>query len=292
MQLEIAQLDRKYARLRIEDAARLSQLAASLALYGQQSPVVVVPVGEQARYVLIDGYARVAALASLARDVVEALVLELSEPEALVIGHRVDAARRSTALEEGWLLRELCEVHGRSVRELGVQLGRSASWVSRRLALVRSLPESVQRAVQQGRLNAQAAMKYLVPLARANRAQCDRLVEQLAGQPVSVRQMGRLYVAWRGGDAEQRERLTSHPLLFLQAIEPGAEPVERPVEALLGDLHTLACVSARAERRLDERVYEGASERDRPRLDRGFRAAASRFDSLRSRFEEERRDAG
>ena len=78
-------------------------------------------------------------------------------------------------LEEAWLLRELVEVHGENATTLAVSLQRSASWISRRLALVRVLPESVQSAVRRGQLPPQAAMKSLVPLARANRTQCEDL---------------------------------------------------------------------------------------------------------------------
>jgi hypothetical protein len=42
------------------------------------------------------------------------------------------------------------------------QGGRSVSWVSRRLALVELLPESIQQQVREGKPGAQLAMKYLV----------------------------------------------------------------------------------------------------------------------------------
>ena len=293
MQLEVAQLDRKYATIRIEDRARRSQLTAHLLEHGQQSPVVVVPADHAGRYVLIDGYDRVAALESLARDLVEALVFKLTEPEALIISHRVDGARTRSAIEEGWLLRELVEQHGIARRKLVVQLGRSASWISRRLALVEQLPESVQRAVQRGRLSAQVATKYLVPLARANAVQCERLVERLAGQGVSVRQMQRLYMAWRDGDDEQRERVVDHPQLFLQATsEHSADPMQGPVMILNRDLRMLGAVASRAERRLDEHVYRDASARERGRLERSMRAATSRVAVLSDRFDQECQDAG
>src|SRR4030042_524265 len=168
MEFEIRELELKYARLRIADPKRQSQLAAALLVHGQQTPVVVVAgTTPGCPYVLIDGYVRVAALQSLGRDLVEALVLPLGEPEALILGHRLEAVRRRSALEEAWLVRELIEGHGRSQGQLAIALQRSVSWVSRRLALVRVLPESVQAAVQRGGLSPQVAMRYLVPLARA-----------------------------------------------------------------------------------------------------------------------------
>ena len=40
------------------------------------------------------------------------------------------------------------------------------SWVSRRLALVELLPEAIQQQVREGKIAAQVAMKFLVPVAR------------------------------------------------------------------------------------------------------------------------------
>ena len=74
MQVEISQLELRYAQLRIRDAAQRSKLLASLAQDGQQSPVMVVVAEAAERYVLIDGYARVEVLRELARDVVVAHV--------------------------------------------------------------------------------------------------------------------------------------------------------------------------------------------------------------------------
>lgn len=295
MQLEIGQLDRKYAGLRIEDRARRSQLTASLLEHGQQTPIVVVPSGEEEQYVLIDGYLRVAALETLSRDLVEALVLALSEADALVISHRVDGRRRRTALEEGWLLRELTEAHGQSRAQLAVQLGRSSSWISRRLALIEQLPESVQRVVQAGQLCAHAAMRYLVPLARANAEHCERLVERLDGQPVSVRQMERLYMAWRSGDGEQRRRVVEHPHLFLQATAAEAGEsgkAETPVKLLLRDLGMLSTIASRATQRLEDGAYQDATARERHQLERSHRVASRHFELLAGHFTEGAGDAG
>jgi ParB family chromosome partitioning protein len=229
--LEIGELERKYAALRIADPARQSRLTASISAHGQQTPVVVVPQALD-RYVLIDGHARVAALEALSRDLIDALVWPVSEAQALVLSLRFEASRRRSALEEGWLLRELVEGHGQSPFQLALALQRSASWISRRLALVRVVPESVQAAVRRAQVPAQAAMKSLVPLARAKRAHCERLVTQLEGRSISVRQLETLYQGWRASDAEQRERLVEHPWLYLKARDEtrAEEPVPEPPE--------------------------------------------------------------
>ena len=54
---------------------------------------------------------------------------------------------------------------GYSLDELARRFDRSVSWVSRRLALVEILPEAIQQQVSEGKILAQVALKFLVPVA-------------------------------------------------------------------------------------------------------------------------------
>ena len=263
MELEFHQLEQKYAGLRIADAQRTARLVASLCEHGQQQPVLVVrgtgSAGGIERYVLIDGYARVAALNELKRDSVEATVLELTEGHALLLAFRLERNRARSAIEEAWLLRELIEGHAIAQRDLAAWLGRSPSWVCRRLGLIAVLPAVAEATVRAGRLPAQAAMKYLVPLARANRAQCEHLVENLGRQRLSVRQIARLYAGWRAGNAAQRQAIVERPLLYLELDEKQdeaaapADPGTEREQRLLRDLGLLAGVCRRVREALRER---------------------------------------
>ena len=146
MQLEFHQLDRRWEHLRVRRPERQRRLLASLASSGQQTPIVVVAVTDQVdRYLVIDGYQRIAALQQLGRDTVEAVVWPMSEAEALVLDRSLRWGEHETALEEGWLLAELEQRFGYGLDELARRFDRSLSWVSRRLALVDQLPESVQQ---------------------------------------------------------------------------------------------------------------------------------------------------
>ena len=60
--------------------------------------------------------------------------------------------------------------------------------MSQRLSLVQVLPKPVQEHVRAGRIPAQAAMKYLVPLARAKRDDCEVLSEAIAKHHLSRQQ--------------------------------------------------------------------------------------------------------
>ena len=121
------------------------------------------------RYLVIDGHKRIAALQQLGRDTVEATVWPMSEAEALLLSRSLRISPQESALEQGWLLAEMEQRFGYSLDELARRFDRSVSWVSRRLALVELLPEAIQQQVREGRLTAQMAMKYLVPVARVKR---------------------------------------------------------------------------------------------------------------------------
>ena len=289
MQLELHQLERKYAGLRIADPARRSQLGASLSTDGQQMPVVVVRTDRAERYVLIDGYQRVGALETLAKDHVDAVVVTMPEDMALAMTHRLQHSRRASALEEGWLLQELTTQYGHDLGRLSVMLCRSRSWVSRRLSLVHVLPESVQAAVREGRVNAHDAMKSLVPLARANGAHCERLVAKLPREAPSSREMERLYAAWRSADDAGKERIVEHPALYLKASEQAGEDA---CQALRRDLEMLASISVRAQRRVDEGVVTTASPARRARVRGAMRQARQAVETLDASVNEERDHVG
>jgi uncharacterized ParB-like nuclease family protein len=108
MQLEFHQLDLRWEHLRVRQPARQRRLLASLAESGQQTPIVVVAAESQAdRYVVIDGYKRIAALEQLGRDTVEAVVWPMSEAAAVLLDRSLRLSEHETALEVGWLLAEL-----------------------------------------------------------------------------------------------------------------------------------------------------------------------------------------
>lgn len=291
-QLELHQLELSYQGLRSQDPQQRSRLTASLSEHGQQSPVLVVQQAEVAgRYVLIDGYQRVAALRRLGQDTVSAVVLPLDEVAALCLAHRLRETRQRSALEQGWLLHELITRHGLSQAELSVLLGHSPSWVSRRLALVRDLPEVAQELVRRGRLSPYGAMRHLVPLARAKRSACERLLAGLGDTSVSARQLGRLSLAWHSADDAERERIVQRPLLYMRIEEAlaSSRDAPSPMAQLRKDLDTLAAIAHRLSRLLCAEPELGT--RLPLTIDRAWQQVLRAFAELR-RLLEERLDAG
>jgi ParB family chromosome partitioning protein len=289
MELELRRLELRYAGLRVMEKKRQARLVASLAEVGQQNPVLVVG-GEGDRYVLIDGYRRVGALKELARDTVKAMVLPLGEVEALCWIHTLERSRECCVLEEAWFLRELASTHGLSQGEIAVRMGRTKSWVSRRLGLVQVLPEAVQDLVRRGRVCAHAAAKYLVPLARANRTTCEVLAGKIQGCGLSDRDVGRLYQGLRATKGEERTRVLEQPLLYLKAaaeVSPEktcSSPEERTV---LRDLEVLGGICRRVRRRVREQGYPLV-----PPARRAWERTRLEFEALRETLEEEEPHAG
>lgn len=252
MQLEFHQLERRWEHLRVRHPARQRRLLASLAEAGQQTPIVVVAAeGQPERYLVIDGYKRIAALAQLGRDTVEATVWPMSAAEALLLDRSLRFSEHETALEQGWLLAEMEERFSYSLDELARRFDRSTSWVSRRLALVELLPEAIQQRVREGQITAHVAMKYLVPVARISLEDGQRMAAAFAEQHCNTRQAGQLYAAWRSSSAAIRKRILDDPALFFKTQRPAAPKVTaEPAIELARDLEMATAIVNRAIRRL------------------------------------------
>ena len=259
MRLEFHQLERRWEHLRVREPHRQRQLMASLAEGGQQTPIVVVPDKENSsRYVVIDGYKRIAALEQLRQDTVEATVWPMGEAEALLLERSLRFSRQECALEQGWLLSEMAEHFGYSLEDLARRFDRSISWVSRRVALVQLLPRTIQQQVREGKIAAQTAMKYLVPVARRSVEDCQRMAAAFVLHRCDARQAAQLYGAWRDGSRTVRERILAQPELFLktQQRQTPSLPAATQAAALTQELETAAAILRRAGRRVNEAAAE------------------------------------
>jgi ParB/RepB/Spo0J family partition protein len=279
MKLEFHQLDRRWEHLRVRHPQRQRRLLASLAEAGQQTPIVVVAAEDQAdRYVVIDGYKRMAALEQLGRDTVEAVVWPMSEAAAVVLDRSLRLSEHETALEVGWLLAELERRFRYSLDELARRFDRSVSWVSRRLALVEVLPEAIQQQVREGKILAQVAMKFLVPVARQSLEDCQRMAAIFAEHHCDTREAGQLYAAWRKGSPAIRKRILDDPELFFKTQRQAQEKAPAGAGAeLLRDLEMAVAIVNRAQRRL---TGAAATELD----DQQSRAARHQIERIQSQL--------
>jgi hypothetical protein len=242
---------------------------------------------------VVDGHKRVRCLRRLHRDTVAAVLWDMTVCEALIFRHLLQTDAAESAFEQAWLLRTLQEDHGLPLDVLARRFDRGVSWVSRRLSLVRMLPDTVQQHVQDVRVVAHAAMKYLVPLARAKGEDCVRFADAIAPHRLTTRQVGRLYQHYVGGLEATRALVVTDPLLVLRLTEDTPPAPVRPEasapEALLHDLHVLGAVARRAARRLQH--GGGLLPLERERTWRLFAQVQLDFHDLQRRCEEELRDA-
>ncbi len=214
---DLHRLDLRFAPLRIQQAKAIEALARSMERSGQLTPVVAV--AEDAHcWVLVDGYLRVAALRRAGRDTAWVELWDCALHQALVWVLARVQARPWQAIEEAYVVRELVMSYDQSQREVARQIGRDVSWVNRRLALVDGLPEALLNAVAKGQLSTSAATRILAPLARANRAHAEQLLQALLHEPVPMRELQHWYRHYQSANRERREQMVNQPSLFLKAL--------------------------------------------------------------------------
>jgi ParB family transcriptional regulator, chromosome partitioning protein len=209
-------LELRYAGARLIDARAVERLARSIEQCGQLIPCIVVADG--GRLVVIDGYRRIAALRRLGRDTasVEQWTCDLAQALLNVLAR--SRSRPFAAVEEALLLRELVSRLQLSQREIAKRNGRDVSWVQRRLQLLVALPDPLLDAIRARQLSTWAACRIFAPLARANTDHAQRLLTAVQSTPLSTRELKRWFEHYRGAQHPLRERLVSHPRLFVDVL--------------------------------------------------------------------------
>jgi hypothetical protein len=184
------------------------------------------------------------------------------------------------------LLAELQGRFGWSLDQLARGFEHSKSWVSRRLALIQVLPQQVQDRVRLGSMSAHAAMKYLVPLARANAQGAQQLASAISrAGPTTSRDVGLLYEGWRKGTAKTRELILASPHLYLQAHAAQEPPPSSVTEGFLKDLGALGGIARRAYRTLQEGLMQQLLESERQEVNAAFERTNADLQRLIHRLE-------
>lgn len=289
MELELHQLVLRYERLRKRHPRAERSLLASLAEIGQQTPVVVVAEAE--RFVLIDGYKRVRALARLAHDIVLATRWELGEVEALLLERGLRRGSED-ALDQAWLIAELQERFGYSFDELARRFEHSRSWVSGRLALIQALPPPIQDEVRRGALSAHAAMKYLVPLARLDAGGAEKFAAAIVALKPTTREVATLYAGWQSGSSRTRELILSNPKVYLEARAAREPAPPSATQRFLDDLGALGGIARRVYRALESGLLQQLLAHERGELAEVFARAKADLERLLHRCDLEMGHAG
>jgi len=145
---------------------------------------------------------------------------------------------------------------------------------------------SVQDAVRAGRVPPYAAMKDLVPLARANAEHARILLAQLEHQPLSTRELKRFYEQYRQATKVQRRRLVENPVLFLQALDSRKQAADDkrlaagPEGAWYKDLRVVSAILERLLAQVPPLFGSTQEAAERERLQQAFGAAKTQFQRL------------
>ena len=288
--VEIVHLDLSYGDTRIRDPKAVIRMADALGRYGQIMPILVVG-GQGSGYTLIDGYRRVAAARRLGQDTLSAHIFDGDEKQALchVLARSQD--RKWDIIEQAGLIQQLHQRHGLSQHQIAHLLGKGQSWVSRRLALLDTLPEPVIDCVRQGSISSWAATRVLAPMARANTDHVQRLTDSLVKHPLSTRQLSAFFDHYRRSNRKVRENMITDPLLFIKAgeagqnLRDGRKLAQGPEGQWRKDLSVISHMCQRLIRTADTVIYSGQSNLDQRSLLTAFGKADRVWTELKTQIE-------
>jgi hypothetical protein len=157
--------------------------------------------------------------------------------------------------------------------------------------LVQDLPDANQQLVRQGRLGPHAAMKHLLPLARANRAGAIELAQAIAPLRPSTRATATLCAAFARGNEASRRQLLQHPELLLRASQPPGT-ADDPAQQLERDVGAVGGIARRALTRVHGGILEQLLPPEQVRLRGTAVAARHDVEQLVGTIEKEVADAG
>ena len=217
-EIEIAQLDLRYAHTRIERPKESLALAASLERTGQIVPVIVTKA-----FVLLDGYLRVMAMKHCGLDTVRAEIWYCTEEEALVEILARAHGRKWDAIEEAALVRELHDHYHLSQAGIASRVGRTQGWVSGRLALFGALSEDIMELIRKGSISTWTATRVIVPIARAIPEHGKALSESLSKTSLSTREMAHFFEHYQKANRRQRDHMVHDPVLFVKSLHAREE---------------------------------------------------------------------
>lgn len=216
IEIELSRIELKFAHIRIANISEQNKLLTALNTHGQLTPVIVVQSAAN-QFTLIDGYLRINALKKLKQDTVLAEVWDCCESDALLRLLTNLSQRPWEAFEQASAFHELQERYHLSQEQIASKIGKTKSFVSRRLSLLADLSEQCIQLIMENRMSVWAANRVLIPVARANKAHADKLLEYLSKQSHSTRELSQFFKHYQKSNHATREKMVNNPELFFKA---------------------------------------------------------------------------
>ena len=85
--------------------------------------------------------------------------------------------------------------------------------------MVEGLPDRVLEGVLSGKIGAYVATRYLLPFARANASDCEKLAEKIMEQEFRSREVEALCQHYAAAGPNSRRRMVEEPARFLAALK-------------------------------------------------------------------------
>jgi len=147
------------------DREFFNELKESLKEDGQWDPIIVRPHGE--KYEVIAGHRRVQAALELGWSEIEATIRDVDDSEALFLALKTNLIRQDmTEREQGKVLHRIKQEFGITQKELAKRLGKSHTWVDRRIRMALDLSEGVANALESKKVSMTVA-EVIASLARS-----------------------------------------------------------------------------------------------------------------------------
>lgn len=274
--IPVADLDERYAQLRVPMARHLAAMTESLRRFGQISPVVVCPI--DGALAVIDGFKRLAGARELGLETLRVRRFALSAQAAVAAIYGMNRGGRGLCdLEEALVVRTLIRDFHLTQPEVGALLDRDKSWVSRRLSLVERLCPEVQDDVRAGLVPITVA-REVARLPRGNQPEVAAAVHRHGLTSREATMLVDLFE--RQADRKQQQALIADPRPILEAHRRDAVPAQ---DARLGEranvvrraVHRLVEDAARVVRLLDDTAAAGFTTSERTVLAPILRQAES-----------------
>jgi ParB family chromosome partitioning protein len=208
LEIELALLERNPYQTRTHyDAAKLTELAQSIAIHGVMQPVTVraLPDG---RYQMISGERRWLASAEAGKTHIPAIVREVSNVQALEMTIVENMQRADlNPMEQARAYHRLGSEFNLAPHEMAVHTGAPRTTVSNYLRLMK-LPETVQQQVESGELS----FGHAKLLAALEPQQVTLVARRVTAGAFSVRQTEELIQSILHPDTSQKQRKLIEPL--------------------------------------------------------------------------------
>jgi ParB family chromosome partitioning protein len=209
-----------YQPRRVFDEENIAELAHSIQEKGILQPILVKQIGGE--YHIIAGERRYKAAVKLGLDEIPALVLEVSENEAMEIALIENIQRENlNPIEEAIAYRKLVENKSYSQDQLAKKLGKSRTYITNLIRLL-NLPKEVIKLVEEGKLtigHARALIKQDNATQLANEVISESLSVRQTEELVSGKQAKeRKGTILAGYDLQKREYITQLENDIVQAL--------------------------------------------------------------------------